>query len=227
MLSTPVCAHAHDLFVCLFACLLVSLFGNSWRAAEHLCQFAVDHPEFFRGRRICELGAGLGLVAVLLEKLGYCSSSDHDQDPSDSAGGGGGGGNGSGSSNSVEGWLVATDGDEATLELLRQNKADNCCSFGTEFLYWGQCGAFLRRNCCTNDSNSSSSSSNGSSGSGSSSAAATSAFAASDAAKFDLVVAADVIYEETQVEPLLDTVTQIMKRKYQGGGGGGGACSPT
>lgn len=123
-----------------------------WRAAEHLCQFIIDNPPFFRGKTICELGAGLGLVAVLIEKLGYCDS------PSS---------------------LVITDGDEPTLDLLIENKVDNECFFETNYLYWGQNDDFL----------------------------------STYPDKFEVVIAADVIYEESQVEPLLDTVAAILRRK--------------
>jgi predicted nicotinamide N-methyase len=123
----------------------------SWRAAEHLCQFVIDRPEFFRGKTMCELGAGLGLVAVLIEKLGYTEG----------------------------GLLVATDGDEPTMSLLIDNKVDNECFFESSYLYWGETEDFL----------------------------------SSYPDKFEVVIAADVIYEEEQIEPLLDTVRAVMRRK--------------
>lgn len=125
-----------------------------WRAAEHLCQFIIDNPPFFRGKTICELGAGLGLVAVLIEKLGYVESG---------------------------GSLVITDGDEPTLQLLIENKVDNECFFESSYLYWGENEDFL----------------------------------SSYPDKFEVVIAADVIYEDCQVEPLLDTVAAILRRKLQ------------
>jgi predicted nicotinamide N-methyase len=123
-----------------------------WRAAEHLCQFIIDNPSFFRGKSICELGAGLGLVAVLLEKLEYTSNG---------------------------GSLVITDGDEPTLKLLIENKVDNDCYFDTSFLYWGENEDFL----------------------------------STYPDKFQGVIAADVVYEECQVEPLLDSVCAILRGK--------------
>ena len=117
-----------------------------------MCQFIIDNPPFFRNKTICELGAGLGLVAVLIEKLGYCENSSS---------------------------LVITDGDEPTLDLLIENKVDNECFFETNYLYWGQNDDFL----------------------------------STYPEKFEVVIAADVIYEESQVEPLLDTVAAILRRK--------------
>ena len=64
----------------------------SWRAAEHLCQYIIDHPQIFRGKVCCELGAGLGLVSILLDKMDECAS------------------------------LLVTDGDEDTMNLLIDNK---------------------------------------------------------------------------------------------------------
>lgn len=122
----------------------------SWRAAEHLCQFIIDRPELFRGKTICELGAGLGLVAVLIEKLGYTEDG---------------------------GLLVATDGDEPTMKLLIDNKVDNDCFFESSYLYWGQHEDFL----------------------------------STYPDKFEVVIAADVIYEEEQIEPLLDTVCATLR----------------
>jgi hypothetical protein len=86
----------------------------------------------------------------LIEKLGYCEP---------------------------PGLLVATDGDEPTMELLIDNKVDNECFFETSYLYWGICQDFVE----------------------------------TYPDKFQVVVAADVIYEECQIEPLLDTVCAVMQ----------------
>lgn len=137
-------------FFLLNACRKYTL--HRWRAAEHLCQFIIDNPSTFKDKKICELGAGLGLVAVLLEKLEYTSPSS----------------------------LVITDGDEPTMELLIDNKVDNECFFETSYLYWGLCEDFQ----------------------------------SSYPDKFEIVIAADVIYEDAQVEPLLDTVCAIMQGNY-------------
>lgn len=101
---------------------------------------------------MCELGAGLGLVAVLIEKLGYTEGG---------------------------GLLVATDGDEPTMALLIDNKVDNECFFDSSYLYWGENEDFL----------------------------------STYPDKFEVVIAADVIYEEEQIEPLLDSVCAVMRSK--------------
>lgn len=41
-----------------------------WRAAPLLCEFLHDNAELVQGKRVLELGAGLGLVGILAEKLG-------------------------------------------------------------------------------------------------------------------------------------------------------------
>ena len=147
-----------------FCCALYPFQPSRWRAAEHLCQFIIDNPATFRGKSICELGAGLGLVAVLIDKLDYCSSS------ANTAGSGG-------ETAGNTGKLVATDGDEPTMQLLIENKVDNECFFDSSFLYWGQCEDFLSEY----------------------------------PDKFQVVIAADVIYEDEQIEPLIDTVCTILQ----------------
>ena len=41
-----------------------------WRAAEHLARFTVERAGLLRGRRVLELGAGLGLNGILAHRLG-------------------------------------------------------------------------------------------------------------------------------------------------------------
>jgi predicted nicotinamide N-methyase len=142
---------------------------HSWRAAEHLGQFVIDKPELFKGRSICELGAGLGLVAVLIDKLQYSKYSKPETGTE--------AGSGTVGTVCIEGSLVATDGDEPTVSLLTENKFGNGCSFDVSFLYWGKYNAFLSQY----------------------------------PQKFEVLMAADVIYEEAQVEPLVETVCAIMK----------------
>lgn len=121
-----------------------------WRAAEHLCQYLIDHPQRFSHRKVCELGCGLGLVSILLEKMALPNTR-----------------------------IVATDGDEPTMQLLIENKVDCECDFETAYLYWGEDEDFVQEYC-------------------------------SDG-KFDVLLAADVIYEDEQVRPLLTTATHILK----------------
>lgn len=118
-----------------------------WRAAEHLCQYIIDHPERFARKSICELGAGLGLVSILLDKLEIADK------------------------------LVVTDGDEDTIELLIENKLNNDCNFDTAYLLWGEHEDFLSDNIDG----------------------------------FDILMAADVIYEDDQILPLLASVKALLK----------------
>ena len=99
---------------------------------------------------MCELGAGLGVVSILLEKLN-CTSR-----------------------------IVCTDGDDDTIVALRDNLSRaECSAVEVEKLYWGEWSEFKLKY-----------------------------------ALFDIIVAADVIYEEGQVIPLLSTVKEIMQGKF-------------
>ena len=113
-----------------------------WRAAEHLCEFIFRHPERFCNRTVVELGCGLGMVSILLHKMAVAAA------------------------------VVATDGDDATMDLLRGNLAATGCTDGVDAhkLYWGD-------------------------------AADTAALLAAYPARFDVVIASDVIYEKEQVTP--------------------------
>jgi len=113
-----------------------------------LCQYIVDYPERFEGKSVCELGGGLGLVSILLDKLNICSS------------------------------LICTDGDEDTLQLLVENQIQNDSLFDTGYLYWGEHEDFLSEHM----------------------------------ELFDCLIAADVIYEEEQIIPLLTTVCALLKK---------------
>jgi predicted nicotinamide N-methyase len=110
----------------------------------------MDNPVHFKGKSVVELGAGLGLVAVLIDKLEYCNDG---------------------------GLLVATDGDEPTIQLLIENKVDNEGFFDASYLYWGETEDFL----------------------------------SNYPDKFQVVVAADVIYADEHVIPLIDTVCAVMQ----------------
>jgi predicted nicotinamide N-methyase len=76
--------------------------------------------------------------------------------------------------------VVATDGDDDTVDLLIRNiNANNEQRIAAHKLWWGECDEF----CSQYPDN------------------------------FDVVCAADVIYEREQVAPLINTVATIMKRK--------------
>lgn len=126
-----------------------------WRAADRLCEYMVAHQEAFRGRRVVELGCGLGVVAILLAKLQL----DNPQ-------------------------IVATDGDDKSMQLLQRNMHATGCAEGNLVpadLLWStspeELSPFLDR-----------------------------------FAPFDLVLAADVIYDDAQVAPLCSTAAALLLR---------------
>eukprot|EP00607_Mallomonas_marina_P004459 CAMPEP_0182437132 /NCGR_PEP_ID=MMETSP1167-20130531/84833_1 /TAXON_ID=2988 /ORGANISM="Mallomonas Sp, Strain CCMP3275" /LENGTH=248 /DNA_ID=CAMNT_0024629931 /DNA_START=130 /DNA_END=873 /DNA_ORIENTATION=- len=116
-----------------------------WRACEHMCEYIFAHPEYIQNKSVCELGAGLGLLSILMDKMEVCNR------------------------------IVATDGDDDTIELLLENVEENSCQIDVSKLWWGLHEGFLEMH-----------------------------------ERFDVVVAADVVYEEEQIVPLLETVMAIM-----------------
>jgi predicted nicotinamide N-methyase len=122
-----------------------------WRAADRLGDYIASHAERFRQKAIIELGCGLGVCAILLDKL------------------------------DVNATVVATDGDELTMELLQANlvHAHTSDRVSATRLWWGQHQAFVQQH----------------------------------PTLFDMVIAADVIYEAAQVEPLVQTVCAILRPK--------------
>lgn len=124
-----------------------------WRAAEHLCEYLTKDPSVLTDRNVCELGGGLGMVSILVHKLGTAKS------------------------------VVCTDGDDVSMELLRANADETGCTeqgMLTEKLFWGQHEEFLRKY-----------------------------------PDVDLILAADVVYEEEQIEPLLTTSLAILQQASQ------------
>lgn len=132
-----------------------------WRAADHLCEYIAHNAEQFRDKFVCELGCGLGVVAVLLNKL------------------------------QVNANIVATDGDQMTLDLLDKNIASTQCDhlLATRKLWWSvdtvENQAFMD----------------------------TISDIPREAEKFDLIIAADVIYEEAAIEPFVSTCADILGRQ--------------
>ena len=147
---------------------------NRWRAAEHLANYIYKNPDIFKGKTVCELGAGLGLVSVLLSKLKVVNA------------------------------LITTDGDDDTIELLTNNiekvAQDDDSVIITKKLYWDlQVSEFLTDiQPIISDS----------------SITSNSVDAANNKCLFDIVLGADIIYEDEQLVPLFSTVTQILRRKY-------------
>ncbi|CAN0278706.1 unnamed protein product, partial [Ectocarpus sp. 4 AP-2014] len=174
-----------------------------WRAAQEMSRFMWEHRRWFAGKRVVELGAGLGLCGLLASKL--CTG----------------------------GTVVITDGGEeftdSAMDALRANLVKNSCNLlaqpparngsnaavgrggaaavaaaaagrgarvALEKLTWGDHEAFLERN-------------------GGGSDRATDGVNDGDHQEgrggFDFVIAADVIYEEEGVSPLLRTVVDILR----------------
>mmetsp|Transcript_19596 Transcript_19596/g.18933 ORF Transcript_19596/g.18933 Transcript_19596/m.18933 type:complete len:286 (-) Transcript_19596:470-1327(-) len=119
-----------------------------WRASEHLCEFVINNPQIFVDKSVCELGCGLGMVSILLDKMGVCES------------------------------IIATDGDDDTMDLLRENIKTTGSTIQATKVYWGK------------DLN---------------------GFKETFPTGFDIVIAADVVYEEEQAIPLIETVVKILK----------------
>ena len=117
-----------------------------WRASEHLSLFCYANAEIFRGRRVLELGAGIGNVSILIDKLNEAKM------------------------------VIATDGDDDTIELLDSNIAKVESSVIVRKLFWGQHKEFKSE----------------------------------FPDPFDILVAADVIYEEDQVIPLFEAVVDLL-----------------
>lgn len=53
-----------------FAEDLCPYFGMLWPAAEALAQFLVDHPQMIQGKKVLELGCGLGVPSLVAAHLG-------------------------------------------------------------------------------------------------------------------------------------------------------------
>lgn len=124
-----------------------------WRAAEHLCEYIETNSSFFEDKVVCELGCGLGLVSILLDKMAICKQ------------------------------VIATDGDDMSLKLLRENVEATQCSetLVVDKLMWGDHDEFI-----------------------------------AEYANVDVIVAADVIYEDHHVDLLMTTAVAILKDKESG-----------
>ena len=122
-----------------------------WRAAPLLCRFLLLHRRsVVQGKRVLELGSGLGLCGILASQMGASR-------------------------------VVLTDGDTDTLAQLRtnvhnnNNKQDNN-SIVVQQLCWGQRLDVFQQHF----------------------------------GKFDLILGADIIYVESILEPLFETVVRLL-----------------
>jgi predicted nicotinamide N-methyase len=125
-------------------------------------------PSLFINKNICELGCGLGAVSLLLTQL--CAYSKVINPKT---------------------FILATDGDDDTLDLLQENikinfpDSPSFSQLHTEKLWWGieTAKSILKKNhvfvpTC-----------------------------------FDVILASDVVYEDEQVQPLVDCVATLLQSK--------------
>lgn len=120
-----------------------------WRASDHLNDYIYRNMDLFRCSSIIELGAGLGIVSILIDKLGLSKT------------------------------IIASDGDETTLNLLETNISLTNANVICKKLVWGNSfdiGLIKNEFFC-----------------------------------FDLIVGADIIYEESQIPILLATIKELLK----------------
>lgn len=112
----------------------------------------ISHDQHFVNKSVCELGSGLGLVSILLDKMSCCR------------------------------YVYATDGDDETMELLKENIKSTSSSVRAHKLWWGEDADFVK--VLENNQHD---------------------------LKFDVLLAADVIYEEDQFQPLIESVKSLLK----------------
>eukprot|EP00547_Thalassionema_nitzschioides_P009440 CAMPEP_0194227714 /NCGR_PEP_ID=MMETSP0156-20130528/43003_1 /TAXON_ID=33649 /ORGANISM="Thalassionema nitzschioides, Strain L26-B" /LENGTH=239 /DNA_ID=CAMNT_0038960207 /DNA_START=25 /DNA_END=741 /DNA_ORIENTATION=- len=126
-----------------------------WEGSKPLAKYMMNHSkESIQGRKVLELGSGLGLCGIVAHHLGAKQ-------------------------------VVLTDGDTNALRELRKNVEQNCGSTSTiscRQLFWG----------------------------GEDSDSGQSKFLESFGT-FDTIIASDVIYTPTSIDPLFDTIQWAMK----------------
>ena len=153
-----------------------------WRSSNFLCQHLVENPDLCRNKRTVELGCGLGLCGILAHRI-TCPIVEADNDNNQDVV------NGSAKDDtekvvaSSRVWL--TDGDTDVLPKLRENVARNQSDRYAETvsahqLIWGTDTA--------------------------------QAFLRhyGEGKPFDVLLASDVVYVKTVVEPLFETVDALM-----------------
>lgn len=52
-----------------------------WAGGQAIARYVLDHPELVRGRRVLDLAAGSGLIAIAAKKAGAASAIANDIDP--------------------------------------------------------------------------------------------------------------------------------------------------
>lgn len=61
--------------------LATPFWASAWVGGQALARYVLDHPETVRGRRVLDLGAGSGLVAIAAAKAGAAHVTANDIDP--------------------------------------------------------------------------------------------------------------------------------------------------
>lgn len=120
-----------------------------WRASDHLNDFIHRNMDLFRHSTIIELGAGLGIVSILLDKLDLSKT------------------------------IIASDGDDSTLKLLESNILLTKSNVVPRKLVWGNGFDIESIKIEYNF--------------------------------FDMIIGADIIYEESQIPILLVTIKELLK----------------
>lgn len=117
-----------------------------------MCDWLYHNQALFVGKTVCELGCGLGVVSLLLAKVGVAQC------------------------------VIATDGDDDTMDLLRENVDREKCSslVCCQKLVWGDPSGGSEN------------------------------LLQSHPKRFDFLLAADVVYEDDQVLPLVQTAGDLL-----------------
>ncbi len=170
-----------------------------WPAAENLCDHIVKHPNLVAGKRVLELGSGLGLCGLLAHKIHEVNANNENQEE-----------NGHDKENG-NAYVHLTDGDTDTLAHLRRNITLNTNS---------------SEECAVSSSSSSScecSSSSPSSVPCNSLSCNQLLWSRENSLhflkekvkpageKFDIILASDTIYAMSVIEPMWDTVQTLLK----------------
>ena len=155
-----------------------------WPAAENICHHLVNNPNFLQGKRILELGSGLGLVGLLSHQMTYYYN-DHQKQQL--------------GNDDNRACVHLTDGDTDVLSHLRQNIAmnHNLCKEDMETyknpniegplscnqLLWSKANAelYLKNKC--------------------------------NGHKFNVILASDIIYAKSVVEPMWESVQVLLSEE--------------
>jgi predicted nicotinamide N-methyase len=57
------------------------LWANAWAGGQALARYVIDHPEMVAGKRVLDVAAGSGLVAIAAARAGAAAVTANDIDP--------------------------------------------------------------------------------------------------------------------------------------------------